>query len=169
LTNSSVSDRFSSELCRWRKLPLAIRLVITDAVGAEREPGVRTIKHDAGSPPQLGERLVLEAVLYQARTGIPGRDLPGDFGHWEAVSNRLRRWEARHLWKSLWHHGQPSGGELAHQGFIASTLMRAHRHAAGARKNTVAKKPRLLAALGADFPPNDRPPVPMNPRGSACS
>jgi transposase len=146
---------------------MARRLVITDAVWAEREPGVRTITHYAGSPPQLGDRLVLEAVLDHARTGIPWRDVPGDFGHWDAVYHRWRRWEARPLWKRLWHHGQPSGGELAHQVFIASTLRRAHQHAAGARKKAVAKKPRLLAALGADFPPNDRPPVPMNPRVSA--
>ena len=50
---------------------MAIRLVITDAVWAELEPILRTIKHSAGSPPQLHDRMCIEAVLYQARTGIP--------------------------------------------------------------------------------------------------
>jgi transposase len=89
------------------------------------------------------------------------------FGHWDAVYNRFRRWEARAIWKNLWPHVQQNGCELAHQVFVDSTLMRAHQHAAGARKNTVAKKPRLLAARGADFPPHDMPPAPMNTRVSA--
>ena len=50
---------------------MAIRLVITDAVWAELAPALRTIKHDAGSPPQLNDCMFIEAVLYQARTGIP--------------------------------------------------------------------------------------------------
>jgi transposase len=146
---------------------MAIRLVITDAVWAELEPVLRSIKHYAGSPPQLNDRMFIEAVLYQARTGIPWRDLPDDFGNWDAVYNRFRRWEARHIWKNLWQHVQQHGCELAHQVFIDSTIMRAHQHAAGARKKTVDKKPRLLAALGADFPPNYMPPAPMNTRASA--
>jgi hypothetical protein len=50
---------------------MAIRLVITDAVWAELEPALRIIQHSAGSPPQLHDRMFIEAVLYQARTGIP--------------------------------------------------------------------------------------------------
>jgi transposase len=146
---------------------MALRLVITDAVWAEMEPVVRALKHYAGSPPQLSDRLFIEAVLYQARTGIPWRDLPADFGHWDAVYNRFRRWEARQLWKRLWQHMQQNGCRLATQVFIDSTIMRAHQHAAGARKKTVGKTLRLLVALGADFPPNYTPPAPMNTRVSA--
>jgi transposase len=146
---------------------MAIRLVITDAVWAELEPILRTMKHYAGSPPQLNDRMFIEAVLYQARTGIPWRDLPDDFGHWDAVYHRFRRWEARHIWRNLWQRVQQHGCELAHQVFIDSTVMRAHQHAAGARKKTVAKKPRLWAALGADFPLNYMPPAPMNTPVSA--
>jgi transposase len=146
---------------------MAIRLVITDAVWAEREPVWRTMKHDAGSPPQLNARMFIEAVLYQARPGLPWRDLPDDFGHWEAVYNRFRRWEARHLWKHLGPHVPQHGCKLAHQVFIDSTIRRAHQHAAGARKNPVDQQPRLWAALGADFPPQYMPPAPMNTRASA--
>jgi hypothetical protein len=49
---------------------MALRLVITDALWAELESVLRTLKHYAGSPPQLRDRLFIEAVLYQARTGI---------------------------------------------------------------------------------------------------
>ena len=34
---------------------------------------------------RLPERLFFEAVLYLGRTGIPWRDLPGEFGAWDAV------------------------------------------------------------------------------------
>ena len=138
---------------------MALRLVITDAIWAEMEPALRALKHYAGSPPQLSDRMFIEAVLYQARTGIPWRDLPADFGNWDAVYNRFRRWEARQLWKRLWHHMQHNGCALATQVFIDSTIMRAHQHAAGAQKKTVDKTPRLWAALGADFPPSFMPPA----------
>jgi transposase len=148
---------------------MAIRLVITDAVWAELEPVLRTIKHYAGSPPQLNDRMFIEAVLDQARTGSPWRDVPDDFGHWNAVYHRCRRWEARPIWKPLWQHRPQHGGELAHQVFIESTIRRAHQHAAGAGKKPVDKTPRLLGALGADFPPHYLPPAPMNTRVAAES
>ena len=147
---------------------MALRLVITDAVWAELAAVLRTIKHHAGSPPQLSDRMFIEAVLYQARTGIPWRDLPDDFGHWDAVSNRLRRWEARNLWKRLWQHRQPNGCQVAKQVFIDSTIMRAHQHAAGARKKTVGKTPRLWVALGAAFPPSCMPPARTKRPGASC-
>ena len=37
-------------------------------------------------------RLFLEAVLWRVRTGVPWRDLPSDFGHWNSVFQRFRRW-----------------------------------------------------------------------------
>src|SRR4051812_41220683 len=36
--------------------------------------------------------MFFEAVLDVARTGIPLRDLPGEFGAWDAGYNRFRRW-----------------------------------------------------------------------------
>jgi putative transposase len=113
--------------------------------------------------------MCIEAVLYQARTGIPWRDLPDDLGHWDAVYNRFRRWEARAIWKKLWQHMQQHGCELATQVCIDATSMRAPQHAAGARKTTEAKRPRLWVALEADVPPSCMPPVPMKRPASACS
>jgi transposase len=133
---------------------MALRLVITDAVWAEMAPVLCALKHDAGSPSQRSDRMCIAAVLSQARTGIPWRDFPEDFGHWDAVYNRFRRWEARHLWKRLWQPMQQHGCMLAPQVFIDATIMRAHQHAAGARKKTAGKRPRLLAALGGDCPPS---------------
>ncbi|BAK84721.1 IS5 family transposase [Novacetimonas maltaceti] len=37
-------------------------------------------------------RLLMEAVLYRYRAGIPWRDLPARLGDWKNVHRRLRRW-----------------------------------------------------------------------------
>src|SRR3954466_1017702 len=37
-------------------------------------------------------RLFLEAVLWRVRTGVPWRDLPSGFGHWNSLFQRFRRW-----------------------------------------------------------------------------
>src|SRR5262245_3701340 len=54
----------------------------------------RAKRHKGGQRPVLPDRMFFEAVLYLARTGIPLRDLPGEFGAWDAVYNRFRRWVA---------------------------------------------------------------------------
>jgi transposase len=138
---------------------MAVRMLVTDAAWAEIEPRLAAIKHKAGSPPELRDRLFIEAVLDIARTGVPWRDMPAEFGHWDAVYNRFRRWEARGLWRQLWERLQQDGCHVAQHLFIDSTIMRAHQHAAGARKKTMDKRPRLWAALGVGFPPRSMPVV----------
>ena len=43
-------------------------------------------------------RLFLEAVFWIARTGSPGRDLPGEFGKWYTTYTRYHRWEKKGVW-----------------------------------------------------------------------
>ena len=110
---------------------MAFRLLISDAVWAEVEPVLRDLKHAAGRPPALSDRLFIEAVLYQARTGTPWRDLPEAFGDWNAVSQRFRRWEQRTLWQRLGERIHRSQNDRLQDLFIASTMVWAHQHAAG--------------------------------------
>ena len=141
---------------------MTVRLLLTDAAWAELEPRLAAIKPKAGSPPELSDRLFLEAGLYLARTGLPWRDLPREFGRWDAVYNRFRRWEARGLWRQLWERLQRDACHVALHLFIDSTIVRAHQHAAGARKKTVGKRHRLWDALGVGSPPNFTPAVLTN-------
>ena len=148
---------------------MALRLLISDAVWSEIEPVLRELKHAAGSPPVLSDRMFIEAVLYQARTATPWRDLPGEFGDWNAVYQRFRRWEKRDLWKRLWERIQHSGAEHLKELFIDSTIVRAHQHAAGAPKKTADNRPRLWVALGVDCPPSCTRPAPTNaPASRSC-
>jgi len=145
---------------------MSVRLLLTDEAWAEIEPVLATLKARAGSPPVLSDRMFIEAVLYLARTGTPWRDLPEDFGRWDAVYNRFRRWEARGLWRQLWERLQTEACPLTRHLLIEATLVRAHQHAAGALKKTADKPPRLGAALGAASPPTSMPAVALNPLAS---
>jgi putative transposase len=79
--------------------------------------------------------MFFEALLYLARTGIPWRDLPAEFGRWDAVYNRFRRWvhsgALRRLFEAL--TADPAFDDIRRV-FIDSTIIRAHQHAAGARR-----------------------------------
>jgi transposase len=113
---------------------MSVRLLLTDEAWAEIAPVLATLKSRAGRPPVLSDRLFIEAVLYLARTGLPWRDLPKDFGRWDAVYNRFRRWAGRGIWRRLWEHFQTADCPMTCHLFIDATIVRAHQHAAGALK-----------------------------------
>ena len=132
---------------------MSVRLLLTDEAWAEIAPILATLKSRAGSPPALSDRLFIEAVLYLARPGLAWRDLPEDFGHWDAVYNRFRRWERRAIWRQLWERLQTQACPLPRHLFI-DAAHRAGVSACGGRAKKMAGKPhRLWAALGAACPP----------------
>jgi transposase len=90
-------------------------------------------------------RLFVEAVLYRFRAGIPWRDLPPRFGNWHRVYVRFNRWSRRGIWQKVFEQlSKEANNEYA---MIDSTIVRAHRSAAGARKKGVpAKNPRKASA-----------------------
>jgi transposase len=89
-------------------------------------------------------RRFVEAVLWIARTGAPWRDLPEDFGPWNSVYVRFRRWAEDGVWTRVL---DILDGDLDRE-YLAmdSTVVRAHQHAAGAKKAEAIKR---LAALAA--------------------
>ena len=50
---------------------MSIHMLLTDEAWAEIDPRLTAIKHEAGSPSELSDRLFIEAVLYLARTALP--------------------------------------------------------------------------------------------------
>jgi transposase len=138
---------------------MSVLLLLTDEAWAEIASILATIKSRAGSPPALSDRMFIEAVLYLARTDTPWRDFPADFGHWDAVYNRFRRWEARGMWRQLCERLRAEDYRLALYLFIDVTIVRTHKHAAGALKKTVVTPHRLWAALRGAGPPKSMPAV----------
>jgi transposase len=131
-----------------------MRWMISDALWKELGPAVGQAKrHHGGQQPKLPDRLFLEALLYLARTSVPWRDLPDSFGAWDAVYNRFRRWLASgrllRLFESL--TDRPAFDEVRRV-LIDSTIVRAHQHAAGARKKKAGRRRKGWDAVAAVFP-----------------
>ncbi|MFD3572265.1 IS5 family transposase [Streptomyces sp. NPDC058667] len=82
-------------------------------------------------------RRVINGVFYRVRTGVQWRDLPERFGPWETVYKRHRRWSADGTWTMLLSRiqaAEDAAGQIDWDVSVDSTAVRAHQHAAGARK-----------------------------------
>jgi transposase len=97
---------------------------------------VEARRSKAGSPAKQSDRDFLEALIWEARTGAPWRDMPEELGNWHSVYVRFRRWEAAGVWKRFWKALQEDSLADALCVFIDSTTVRAHQHAAGAPGKT---------------------------------
>jgi transposase len=104
-----------------------------------------------GCPGQHGgiardNRLFLDAVLWIAKTGTPWRDLPDRFGNWNTVWRRLDRWAKKGVWQRIFEALQDPDLEWL---ILDSTIIRAHQHAAGAKKKPAARPAKRWAAAEA--------------------
>ena len=127
-----------------------MRYAISDETWAVMGPMVERCKSRLGPAPELPDRMFFEAVLFWARTGVPWRDLPEDFGAWDAVYNRLRRWIHSGRLEKLFEEmvAQPAC-EGPVRVMIDSTIVRAHQHSAGASKKKAGRRPSRSAGPGA--------------------
>ncbi|WP_420341189.1 IS5 family transposase [Streptomyces werraensis] len=82
-------------------------------------------------------RQVIDGILHRVRTGAQWRDLPERFGPWKTVYERHRLWSADGTWERLLQQVQAAAdaeGEIDWDISVDSTIVRAHQHAAGARR-----------------------------------
>jgi len=94
--------------------------------------------------PALDHRTVLNGILWVLRTGAPWRDLPERYGKWTTVYSRFQRWRKAGVWDRILKDVQAlvdqDGNVDWEIHFVDSTIVRAHQHAAGAKK--AIQKPR---------------------------
>ncbi|MFJ2078980.1 IS5 family transposase [Streptomyces anulatus] len=93
----------------------------------------------ADPPDRTGRdhRQVIDGVLYRVRTGVQWRDLPERYGPRKTVHERHRRWSADGTWALLLRRVQAeadAADDIDWDVSVDSTSVRAHQHAAGARK-----------------------------------
>ena len=104
--------------------------------------------------PAKDHRAVVNAILWRLKTGAPWRDLPERYGPWQTVYSRFRRWQRAGVWERVLAALQAEAdakGELDWSlHFVDGTTVRAHQHAAGAKKGAVITP---SGAAGADSPP----------------
>jgi transposase len=86
--------------------------------------------------PWKDHRTVVSGILWRTRTGSPWRDLPAGYGRWKTIYNRHRRWSADGTWARVLGELQRGCDRVEDRWVVAvdSTVVRAHHHAAGARK-----------------------------------
>jgi len=92
----------------------------------------------AGTPGKRAKdnRLFIDAVLWVAKTGAPWRDLPERFGNFNSVWRRFSRWARKGVWRKVFEALQDPDLEWL---ILDSTVIRAHQHAAGAKKKATAR------------------------------
>lgn len=117
--------------------------VISDEVWAVIEP---LLPSDVGRRGNrwADHRRVLEGIVWRFRVGAPWRDLPADFGPWQTVWKRHYRWSTDGTYAKMFVSVQEAFGfsAAAANAFVNvisvdSTSIRAHQHAAGARKDVL--------------------------------
>ena len=87
---------------------------------------------------------MINGILWQLRTGAPWRDMPERYGPWKTAHERLRRWTADGTWDRVLEHvvvKDDAVGNIEWVFSIDSSSVRAHQHAAGARKKGDARPP----------------------------
>ena len=106
------------------------RFVLTDEVWVRLAPHLPGKQGDAGATGK-DNRLFLEAVLWRVRTGLPWRDLPSDFGNWNSVFRRFRRWAEGGVFERIFK--EISGTPDLEYAMIDGTIVQAHQKASGAK------------------------------------
>jgi len=89
--------------------------------------------------PNEDHRQILNGILWLHRTGAPWRDLPRRYGPMGTVSSRFYRWRKGGIWQrilsDLQAEAQQCGAIDWNLHFVDATIVRAHQHAAGARRD----------------------------------
>jgi transposase len=130
---------------------MAKRHELTDEEWERLRPLLPAQKPATGRPAQ-DHRQVVNGILWVLRTGAPWRDLPERYGKWTTIYSRLQRWRNQGVWERIWQQLQQQAaaeGQIEWEiQFLDGTIVRAHQHAAGAKK--AGQKPKRSDVVTAD-------------------
>lgn len=126
---------------------------LTDTQWERLQPLLPPQRPTTGRPAK-DHRTVINGILWRLKTGAPWRDLPERYGPWQTVYSRFRRWQQAGVWDrvlaALQTAGDAAGTLDWSLHFVDGSTVRAHPHAAGAKKGAVTKP---SAAVEAASPP----------------
>ena len=120
---------------------------LTDAQWERLQPLVppqRRGKGTTGGRPSIDHRRIINGIVWILRTGAPWGDVPDRYGKRSTVSSRYYRWKQQGVWDRIYDAVRAqadSAGELDWEiHHVDATVIRAHQHAAGAKKGTPRRK-----------------------------
>lgn len=108
-----------------------------------------------GCRPAGDNRRFFEGMVWMARTGAQWRHLPDEYGKWNSVFRRYRRWVSTGVFDAMLETFADAVERDTSADMIDSTVVRAHHCAVGLKKGI--RTPKGLAARGAASPPSSTP------------
>jgi transposase len=118
-------------------VPAGARHDLTDAQWQLLEPLLPAVS-GRGRPPTLTRRQLIDGIRWRTRAGAPWRDVPERYGSWQSVYGLFRRWQREGTWARILARLQQLGdaaGLICWDVSVDATIVRAHQHAAGARRD----------------------------------
>jgi transposase len=115
---------------------MSSRAVLTDEMWARIEPELPPLQGKRGRP-FLPHRPAVEGVIFRLRTGVPWRDLPGEYGAWQTVARRHLKWSTDGTWDrvlAVLQADADAAGEIDWRVSVDSTIARVHQHGATAAR-----------------------------------
>ena len=117
---------------------------LTNAQWERLQPPLPPPKPQTGRP-ATDHRCLLNGMWWILRTGAPWHDLPERYGPWRTVASHFYRWRKAGIFQRLFdtvkQQADATGQLDGAMHFIESTIVRAHQHAAGAKKGIPRPKP----------------------------
>jgi transposase len=118
------------------RIPVAARADLTDRQWAVLER-LLPVGRKPGRPVKWTKRRLIDGIRWRVRVGAPWRDVPERYGPWQCVYWLFRRWQRDGTWRRIFITLQAwadVAGLITWDVSVDSTIARAHRHAAGARR-----------------------------------
>lgn len=110
----------------------------------ERLKGLLPPQKPSIGRPAEDHQQILNGMLWVLRTGAPWRDMPERYGKWTTIYSRFQRWRKSGTWERIFAQLQSLLDQESNVDweihYIDSTTVRAHPHAAGAKKAVLKQK-----------------------------
>jgi transposase len=110
---------------------------LTDGQWAVLEPLLPAVS-GWGRPPKWTRRQIIDGIRWRVRTGTPWRDVPVEYAPWQSLYRWFRQWQRDGIWAAILAALQAladAAGRIGWTVSVDSTIVRAHQHAAGARRD----------------------------------
>lgn len=101
-----------------------------------------------GCRPAGDNRPYFEGMMWMARTGAQWRHLPDDYGKWNSVFRRYRRWVGTGVFDAMLETLAEMAGRERSADMIDSTIVRAHHCAVGVKRGLKRQKRSGARAAG---------------------